>query len=343
MHGAQGPGGPRWGLIPGRSRSRADGRGVYVRRRILAVLVVLLVLALLIPRACQALLESDEATGSREDRKTGAAETATGDHAKNADTEKAGTKDAPSNRGVPYIDKDDKGGAGSEDVSGTEGGDEAAPDLAAMIVGPAVIGGDEVSDVEVAAGGGSRTDETPQIPAGPSLVARLRASQRSATEPQNVPQTFRAPAGRPPSDNGSVPTKRRGASRSGTAAPVADLPRERVRGGGDLVATAPVAVRSRFSGVRAWLPKRAAVRPVPTAPVVDVPVAPAPTAIPRDTAVAAGGASVAGRLANNFGGTTVSGAGPAPAALSRGPRLAATVPIRTPRSAIFWGRAPLRR
>jgi hypothetical protein len=327
MHRAQGPGGPRWGLVPGSSRSRTAGRGVYVRRRILAVLVVLLLLALLVPRACQALLGSNEDTGSREDRKTGAAETATGGHAKNADTEKAGKKDASSNRGVPYINK---GEAVSEDVTGTEGNDEAAPDLAAMTVEPAVIGGDEASAIEDAAGGGASTDQTAQSPAGPSLVARLRASQQSATEPRNVPETFRAPAGRPPSDIERAPTNRRGASLSGTATPVADLPRERVRGGGDLVATAPVAVRSRFSGVRARLPKPVAVGPVPTAPVAKVPVAPAPTAVSRDTGFVAGGASVAGGWANNFG-----GAGPAPAALSGGPRLVATAPIRTPRSAIF--------
>src|SRR5215217_8433265 len=91
MYGAQGPG----------------GRGVYARRRLLAVLVVLLLLALLVPRACQALLGSNEDTGQGEGQRSGAAGKAAGAGAKedagdagasNADTgnagaEKSGTQD----------------------------------------------------------------------------------------------------------------------------------------------------------------------------------------------------------------------------------------------------------
>jgi hypothetical protein len=40
------------------------GRGVYVVRRILAVLVLLLLLALLVPQAYQALLDARDETGS---------------------------------------------------------------------------------------------------------------------------------------------------------------------------------------------------------------------------------------------------------------------------------------
>jgi hypothetical protein len=43
---------------------KESGRGVYVVRRILAVLVILLLLALLIPQACQAYLGLTEGTGS---------------------------------------------------------------------------------------------------------------------------------------------------------------------------------------------------------------------------------------------------------------------------------------
>src|SRR3954451_6405599 len=52
MQGGQGPSGE-------------PGRGVYVVRRIVAALVVLLLLALLVPQACQALLGSGEEPGSR--------------------------------------------------------------------------------------------------------------------------------------------------------------------------------------------------------------------------------------------------------------------------------------
>src|SRR5215211_3491826 len=91
MYGAEGPG----------------GRGVYARRRLLAVLVVLLLLALLAPRACQALLGSNEDAGQGEGQGSGAAGKAAGAGAKedagdagasNADTgnagaEKSGTQD----------------------------------------------------------------------------------------------------------------------------------------------------------------------------------------------------------------------------------------------------------
>jgi hypothetical protein len=355
MYGAQGPGGPRGGIAPGRGRS---GREVYVRRRILAVLIVVLLLALLVPRACQAFFGSKEDTGPREERRAGAPETAAPEKATEAgvggDTDtgtgKAGTKDASSGRGAPFI----KGEAGSEGASRAE----AATDLTAMIVGPAVIGGGESSAVEDAAGGGSSADQTAQSPAGPSLVAGLQASRQPATGPQNAAETPRAPAERPPSDNRGAPTSQQSVGPSGTAAPVTNPPRERVRGGGDRVATAPIAARSQFGGVQARPPEPVAIEPVPTAPVVNAPVAAAPTAVPSDTTFVAGDTSVAGGtggVATNFGRNAVGGtindaaafnraargtpavigARPARAALSGGPRLAAAGPIRTPRSALF--------
>ena len=45
-------------------RQRGPGRGVYVARRIVAALVVVLLLALLVPRACQAFTGSEEEPGS---------------------------------------------------------------------------------------------------------------------------------------------------------------------------------------------------------------------------------------------------------------------------------------
>src|SRR5918995_7387932 len=108
----------------GGSRSGEAGRGVYARRRLLAVLVVLLLLALLVPRACQALLGSNEDTGQGEGQRSNAAGKAAGAGAEddagdagtsNADTgnagaEKSGTQAKPSThddssgRSAPFME-----------------------------------------------------------------------------------------------------------------------------------------------------------------------------------------------------------------------------------------------
>src|SRR5215208_850112 len=169
MYGAQGPG----------------GRGVYARRRLLAVLVVLLLLALLVPRACQALLGSNEDTGQGEGQRSGAAGKAAGAGAEddagdagtsnadtgnadtgNADTEKSGTQGKPSTqddssgRSAPFMEK----GSVSEDGSG-EASEEAAPDLGAMVTNLAVIDGSEggsgeASEDQGAGGSAPRSSET---------------------------------------------------------------------------------------------------------------------------------------------------------------------------------------
>src|SRR5215210_2895018 len=174
MLGVQGPGGPRWGLAPGRRGSRTFGRDVYVRRRILAVLVVLLLLALLVPRACQALLGSNEDTGPREHQKAGAPETATGAGGGTKDTAKTEAEDTASDRGVPFVKES------SEDTSGA-----ATTDLTAMVTELTVVGGDENLAAEDAGGEGRSADEITQGPAGPSLVA----AQQTVVAPQNAPET----------------------------------------------------------------------------------------------------------------------------------------------------------
>jgi hypothetical protein len=304
MHGVQGPGGPRWGIAPGRGGPRTAGRDVYVRRRILAILVVLLLLALLVPRACQTLVGSNEDTGPREHQKAGEPETATGAGSGTKDTGKTETKDTASDRGAPFV-KDE---AGSEDSSG-----EATTDLTAMIVGPAVSGGNEPLAVEDAGGDGQSMVQSAQGPTGPTLVA----SQQTVVEPQNAPKISRAPAERPPSGAGRAPAHRRGLS--STATPVATPARERIRDRRDLVATVPVAVE-----------------PVPAAP----------SAGADDTAFVAGGTPVdpvgARGVATRFGRNTVRGAvnGGATfnrvgAALAGAPRRTVAGPVRTPRPAIF--------
>jgi hypothetical protein len=319
MHGVQGPGGPRWGITPGRGGSRTAGRDVYVRRRILAVLVVLLLLALLAPRACQALLGSNEDTGQREEQKAGTPETATGSGTK--DTAKTETKDTPSDRGAPFVKEE----AGSKDTSGA-----ATPDLTAMIVGPAEIGGDEALAVEDAAGNGSGTDQGAQGPAGPSLAA----GQQTVVEPQNAPETSRAPAQRPPSDAERAPAHRQKLFRPAT--PVATPARERIRDRGDRVGTVPVAVEP------------AAVEPAAVEPAAVEPAAPSAGAdetafVARDTFV--GPRGVATNFRGNAVGGAVNGGAPfnrvvgagntTPAVLAGGPRRTVAGFLSTPRPAIL--------
>jgi hypothetical protein len=132
------------------------GLDVYARRRLLAVLAVLVLLALLVPRACQALLGSNEEAGQGEGQKSGAAGKAAGAGAEddagdagtgNADTgnaeksdtqAKQSTQEGTSDRGAPFVE--DKPGAG--DRSG-KAGEEAAPDLGVMVANLAVIDGSE--------------------------------------------------------------------------------------------------------------------------------------------------------------------------------------------------------
>src|SRR5512132_1502904 len=74
--------------------SKGPGGGdVYARRRLLAVLDVLVLLALLVPRACQTLLSSNEEAGQGEGQKSGAAGKAAGAGAED-DAGDAGTGNA---------------------------------------------------------------------------------------------------------------------------------------------------------------------------------------------------------------------------------------------------------
>ena len=57
MRGAQGPGDARGEQAPTRAHPRAASRQVYTMRRLLAALILL---ALLVPLACQALLGSED-------------------------------------------------------------------------------------------------------------------------------------------------------------------------------------------------------------------------------------------------------------------------------------------
>jgi hypothetical protein len=302
MYGAKGPG----------------GRGVYARRRILAVLVVLLLLALLVPRACQALLGSNEDTGQRGEQKSGAAGTATGAGAEddagdagtsNADTgkaEKSGTQDDSSGRGAPFVEE----GPGSEDGSGA-GSEEAAPDLAAMVTNLAVIDGSEDLAASEDQGAGGTTPSSSET-GGEQPISELQFALAASPAPTQQPSSEAEPA----------PTRR---SEPATAAPVAEPAAtplgERIRDRAGRRVSAALAEPAALDNVGA---RQTAVEPVAPAPApapvpappaaVTAPVPAAPAAVPSEPAFApipAGGA--------------LNGVPPVPAAraaLPAGPRLA---------------------
>src|SRR5215218_2668655 len=207
MFGAKGPG----------------GRGVYARRRLVAVVVVLIVLALLAPRACQALLGSNEDAGQGEGQRSGTAGKAAGAGAEddagdagtsNADTgnagaEKSGTQAQPSThddssgRGAPFMEK----GSVSEDGSG-EASEEAAPDLGAMVTNLAVIDGSEDSSASEDQGAG-----------GSAPGSLETGSEQPISEIQFALAASPAPTQQPSSEPEPAPTRR---SEPAAAAPVAE-------------------------------------------------------------------------------------------------------------------------
>src|SRR5919202_3418947 len=83
MRGAQSPGG---------SGPRFRTRRVYTMRRILVALAVLLLLALLVPRACQAIIGSDNNAGSNRGQGTPEKAAAGAGNAKGTTAEKAEAK-----------------------------------------------------------------------------------------------------------------------------------------------------------------------------------------------------------------------------------------------------------
>jgi hypothetical protein len=344
MHGVQGPGGSRWGIVPGRGGSRTSGRNVYWRRRILVVLILLLLLALLVPRACQALRGTKEVTTPREGQKAGAPETATG--AKGGTKDIGKTKGTASDRGVPFV----KEKAGSKEKVGSreaaEESGKATPDLTAMVAEVAVIGGSETVAVEEAAGDSGSADESAQVPAGPSLAA----AQQTAVEPHATPaETSGAPAQQTPSSTRRPPANpERHVSSAMPAAPPAG---GQIGGRSVHVATVPVQAQPVAAQPVAAQPAEVppvdvepvAVEPVQAQPVAAEPVPAAPSPVPDDTAFAPGDTSVATRgVPTGFGGNAVGGAatGGAPfnrvdAALGGGPPRPVARPVKMPRSTVF--------
>jgi hypothetical protein len=308
---------------------------VYARRRILAILVVLILLALVLPRACQALMGSDDAAGGGlgGEPQAGAAGTETGTGASEgegsgnagaddasssdaqSDTQKdegAGeAKDEPSDRGAPFLDDGTDGDSGS-------GGDEAAPDLLALVTPLPADTGDDGSASEGGLGykplGGRRR-----------TAGRRATDQRAPVRPGRVPGAGTAT----PVRGEQAPTRRAGPAE---AAPVVELDAssrsERIRARAERLAAARVAEPAALDGSGSG---HIAVEPAATetfgpAPVASGPVATAPVATAPVPAAVSGGPTFAQAPA----GGALNNAGAVPAALPASPRLAGPAPTGAP-------------
>jgi hypothetical protein len=345
-------------------------RDVYARRRLLAVLAVLVLLALLVPRACQALLGSNEEAGQGEGQKSGAPGKAAGAGAKNdagdadtgnADTgnaeksDKQNTQDGTSDRGAPFVE--DKPGAGGR--SG-EAGEEAAPDLGVMVANLAVIDGSEEfasSEDQGAAESAPESSETGSEQPISEVQFALAASPAPTQQPSSEPETQRssfepepAPARRPEPEAaapaaGPAPATlgeqiRDRANRRVTAALAETAALEEV--GTPQTAVEPVAPAAPAAPVAAVPVAAVPVAAVPVAavpaPPTPAPVAPAPAALaPAAPAPAAPAPAAPAPAAPTFAPTPAAGAlngiPTVPAVkpnLPAGPRLAAVGPRRTP-------------
>jgi hypothetical protein len=259
------------------------GRDVYARRRLLAVLAVLVLLALLVPRACQALLGSNEGAGQGEGQKSGAAGKAAGagaeDDAGDADTgnadtgnaeksdtqAKQSTKEGTSDRGAPFVE--DKPGAGGR--SG-EAGEEAAPDLGVMVANLAVIDGSEEfasSEDQGAAESAPESSETGSEQPISEVQFALAASPAPTQQPSSEPETQRSSFEPEP-----APARRPEPEAAAPAAEPAPVPLgEQIRDRADQRVTAALAEPAALEEVGA---PQTAVEPV--APVAAEPVAAAP-------------------------------------------------------------------
>ncbi len=264
------------------------GRDVYARRRLLAVLAVLVLLALLVPRACQALLGSNEEAGQGEGQKSGAAGKAAGAGAEddagdagtgNADTGKAdtgkaeksdtqdkqSTQEGTSDRGAPFVE--DKPGAG--DRSG-EAGEDAAPDLGVMVANLAVIDGSEEfasSEDQGAAESAPESSETGSEQPISEVQFALAASPAPTQQPSSEPETQRSSFEPEP-----APARRPEPEAAAPAAEPAPVPLgEQIRDRADQRVTAALSEPAALEEVGA---PQTAVEPV--APVAAEPVAVAP-------------------------------------------------------------------
>jgi hypothetical protein len=338
--------------------SGPGGGDVYARRRLLAVLAVVVLLALLVPRACQALLGSNEEAGQGEGQKSGAAGKAAGAGAEddaagdagtgNADTgnaeksgtqPKPGTQDDSSGRGAPFVE--DKPGAG--DRSG-EAGEEAAPDLGVMVANLAVIDGSEEfasSEDQGAAESAPESSETgseqPISEVQFALAASPAPTQQPSSEPemqQPSPRPQPAPARQPEPEAaapaGPAPARRPEPEAAAPAGPAPAPLGEQIRDRANRRVTAALAGTATLEEVGAPQTAVEPVAPIAAEPVAAVPAPPIP-APPTPAPVAP--APAASTFAPTPAAGALNGTPTVPAAkpnLPAGPRLAAVGPRRIP-------------
>jgi hypothetical protein len=279
MRGTQSPGG----------RSRARARRAYTVRRLLVALALLLLLALLVPRACQAIIGSGDDGESREDR--GQEKAAGAGDAEDA-AEKADTADDATDKKTA----DKKSSAGSEGTreDAEDQDDGAATDLGGVLTETLAERGAEPpggsgGDQDVAASGDATTDQpAAQFPVTLDASDQQPAPLQDATGAQLTPVAQRAPA------------DRQGIGSPDMAAPAEKSPpgpRAALNRGLVVVDPAPRPV-VRPRPAPAPDPVQIEVAPVPAAPVAATPGPPAP--VTNDIAFAGGGVAT-----NSFGGGAV--------------------------------------
>lgn len=248
-------------------------------RRLLAALALLLLLALLVPRACQALIGSDEDAGSN--RGNGAPEKVAGAVGDEEDTaEKADTANAS-------VDDDTKSEAGREqakDKGGEEQNGGAAPDpgkiltetLASKVAEPGETGSDRsvaAASSNASAGQFASTSRQPTPVAERASVGQAAAEERSPPDPSPAPPSRRADE----PDSGlvaAVPTLK---------PPLATAQRPGVR---PVPARVPESVPAPVEPPPAPLPEPEPIdtAPVPAAPVAATRVQPTPAPVVNVTA-----------------------------------------------------------
>jgi hypothetical protein len=255
-------------------------------RRLLVALALLLLLALLVPRACQAIIGSGDDGESREDR--GQEKAAGAGDTEDATAEKADTADDATDKKTA----DKKSSAGSEGTreDAEDQDDGAATDLGGVLTETLAERGAEPpggsgSDQDVAASGDATTDQPAQFPVTLDASDQQPAPLQDATGAQLTPVAQRAPA------------DRQGIGSPDMAAPAEKSPpgpRAALNRGLVVVDPAPrPVVRPRHAP--APDPVQIEVTPVPAAPVAATPGPPAP--VTNDTAFAGGVVAT-----NSFGG-----------------------------------------